>query len=46
MAYEYARAELNPNCTYYLVIEAYPTESIPDGAFDLTILSKQADASI
>ena len=46
MCYEYSRAELNPSTAYYLLVEAYPSCCIPDGSFELVILSKQADASI
>lgn len=40
MAYEYTRAELKAGFTYYLLLEAYPTNNFPEGSFDLLLLSK------
>lgn len=46
MCYEYSRAELEPATTYYLMVEAYPSCNVPEGTFELIVLTKQTNATI
>jgi hypothetical protein len=40
LVYEYSRVELQPNRNYYLIIQVYPGENIPEGSIEMAVLSK------